>query len=78
MVGDYIATAFAGSGAAFPVIAAAQAPVNGVFNEALETSASGLARQAEQGRQLVSSRGEQPVVPLAEAPPAAGVPRTAH
>lgn len=75
MVGDYIATAFAGNGGAFPVIAAAQAPINGVFNEALDTSASGV---AVQGQPLVSSRGEQPVAPPTAAHRTPGPPRTAH
>ena len=42
MVGDYIATSFAG-GKAFPVFVTASAPNNGQLNEALFTVQSGLA-----------------------------------
>ena len=42
MVGDYISTSFSG-GRAFPVVALANAPSNGTFDEAMYTFAGGLA-----------------------------------
>jgi hypothetical protein len=78
MVGDYIATAFSSSGRAFPVLAVAQAPVNGVFHEALETAAGGLAAQAVLGQALIPSSSAQPLIPVAAARPTPGAPRTAH
>jgi hypothetical protein len=45
MVGDYISTSFAG-GTAHPVIAVANAPSGGVFDEAMYTPAGGLAAAA--------------------------------
>ena len=77
MVGDYIATTFSG-GRAFPVLAVAQAPLGGVFQEALETSASGLVRATEQGPLLAASSGAPPLAPATAAGPTPGAPRTAH
>ncbi len=45
MVGDYISTSFAG-GTAHPVVAVANAPSGGVFDEAMYTPAAGLAAAA--------------------------------
>jgi hypothetical protein len=39
MVGDYISTSFSGAGVAYPTIAVASAPTNGVFDEATFTAA---------------------------------------
>jgi hypothetical protein len=43
MVGDYISTSFAGTGLAYPVIAVANAPSGGLFDEAMYTPTGGLA-----------------------------------
>jgi hypothetical protein len=43
MVGDYISTSFTADGLAHPVIAVANAPTGGVFDEAMYTTTTGLA-----------------------------------
>jgi hypothetical protein len=58
MVGDYIATAFAG-GKAFGVFANAKAPKNGKFDEYMVTPKGGLT--AAEGAVRYSSRGEHPL-----------------
>ncbi len=42
MVGDYISTSFSSDGKAHPVIAVANAPSGGLFDEAMYTAAGGL------------------------------------
>ncbi len=55
MVGDYISTSFSSDGKAYPVIAVANAPSGDLFDEAMYTSASGLA--AVGGSAVASSKG---------------------
>jgi hypothetical protein len=45
MVGDYISASFVKGGVALPVFALASAPVSGVFNEAMTTTASAIVPQ---------------------------------
>jgi hypothetical protein len=59
MVGDYIATSFAG-GKAYGVFAVANAKSGAVFDEAIYTTAAGLDVLAARGR--ISSAGEREVV----------------
>jgi hypothetical protein len=55
MVGDYISTSFSG-GTSHPVIAVANAPTGGVFDEAMYSPAAGLTRAA------APARADRPVV----------------
>jgi hypothetical protein len=55
MVGDYISGSFSG-GTAHPVFAVANAPVGGVFDEAMYSTVSGLL-----GTGVVAAGGESPV-----------------
>jgi hypothetical protein len=55
MVGDYISTSFS-SGTSHPVIAVANAPTGGVFDEAMYSPAAGLSRAA-----VVLTRADRPV-----------------
>jgi hypothetical protein len=55
MVGDYISGSFAG-GTTHPVFAVANAPIGGVFDEAMYSTVSGLLKAA-----VVAAGGEEPV-----------------
>jgi hypothetical protein len=59
MVGDYIATSFAG-GNAYGFFAVAKAKSGATFNEAIYTTQVGFSLAAAQGRN--SSAGERPVI----------------
>lgn len=67
MVGDYIATSFAG-GKAFGVFAVAKAKSGSTFDEAIYTTQAGFDVAAAQARN--SSTGEQPVLNTGSAPAA--------
>jgi hypothetical protein len=60
MVADYIGVGFGTGGKAYPVFALANAPVGGFFQQAMYTSATGLAPAAPEVEQL-SSAADQPV-----------------
>jgi hypothetical protein len=66
MVGDYMSTSFV-NGKAFGVFAKANAPSGGLFDEAMYTTARGLALPVQIlplgdiSGEFVSSAGEQPV-----------------
>jgi len=59
MVADYIAVGF-GGGKAFPIFALAHAPTGSLLQEAIYTTAAGLAA-AEPELELLSSEGDRPV-----------------
>ena len=59
MVADYLAVGF-GGGKAFPIFAVAQAPTGSVFHQAIYTTATGLAAEAQE-LETLSSEGDLPV-----------------
>jgi hypothetical protein len=71
MVGDYISTSFSG-GRAVPVVALANAPSNGTFDEAMYTFAGGLAVSGG----ATSAAGSEPAT--APVPPPAPTVRTRY
>ena len=73
MVGDYISTSYAG-GLAYPVIAVANPPSAGVFDEAMYSTVSGL--RAGSAGQTATIRADRPAVTGASDHPAATTPLT--
>jgi hypothetical protein len=59
MVADYVATAFPAGGRAFPIYSLANAPVNGLYQQAIYTSSFGYTM--DEMETPVSSLGEQPI-----------------
>jgi hypothetical protein len=77
MVGDYISTSYAG-GTAYGVFAVAATPSGGTFNEAIYTTASGLASAARTLAPLASSANDQPLPNAASDQPASAEPLTSR
>jgi hypothetical protein len=60
MAADYVATVFPAGGRAFPIWSQAYAPVSGLFQQAIYTTAYGYT-QSEMNAPLMSSEGEYPI-----------------
>ena len=61
MVADYIAVGFGAGGKAFPIFSLAAKPVGNLFQQAIYTTATGLAPVGEEGEGQLSAAGDVPI-----------------